>query len=728
MLSKLETYLTEKNVFNYDTPAIIKALIDTIPNNIPYKMKLLLVLNEVILFTSQFRINIKHWNGSSIPVNVINFLLAESGASKDSSLKTVRKNFKKGYDIINEKRLEIAERLAKTKATEAGEENPENYHVYKDYYIAPNPLFVAPSTTEGFIQHLNDIDSLGIGAGYLSTSELGAELSSNANLVDNIKLIAELYDEGNKEVKVLKDRTAQTKEIKNLPVSALFMGSQDNILFDENTKKKFKTEFTTKLGRRSNLVFIKEKVEPIQYLSIDALLESEKEKENYSLEQREKINDYIENVTNFLLDYRNTHLSIDDDVRDLIILYQKYNELQAVNIDNLLPMTKLTKQHLHWKALKLAGALALIRKRLNINIKDYSYAITFVESIFNDINLFEQELTKENYEVFVSYVHTYCINGKLKLSLHDLKKKGFIASKGDNLKKLEELVTLASVYDNKGLYEIEDNTNIVFTELNSSEYIGISYHYNDGTKEQRKKSCDKDYKYKDDITFEDLVKILNKNYDYSPFKFNNGLRSNDNIISGTKWIALDIDKSPFTDEEMHLMLEDLKHIIVRTSDNSNAYKYRVLLEFDCIVDLPSSVWKRFLESIKNELAIEIDLLPKAQIFFSYADRNIITNFDGELFKVKHHIEYALNKDINTNKNNTTCDLKNPLETFFYAFNAKQGEGSRMIYKAAKHAKDLGASKQQVLELVHSINNYWIYPMDKNRFENTIIKQIENWSF
>lgn len=728
MLSKLETYLTEKNVFNHKTPNVITALVETIPTNIPYKMKLILVISEIITFISQFRINIKHWNNSSIPINAITFLIAESGASKDSTLKTVRKSFKSSYDIINNKRKEEAKRIAIQKATDLGMENPTNFHTYSEFYTAPNPLFVAPSTTEGFIQHLNDIDKLGIGAGYLSTSELGAELSNNANLVDNIKLIAELYDEGIKDVKVLKDRSNQSKEIRGLPVSALFMGSQDNILFDEAIKRKFKTEFTTKLARRSFFVYISEKIEKTQYNNITDFLSYIKSIENSALEKQNELSDHLKILTYNLIDNIGSHITIDEDTRDLITIYKEYNELLAETIDNLSSMTKLSRQHMHWKALKLAGALALIRNKFTIDIDTYSYAITFVENIFKDITLFEQELTKESYEVFVSYVHNYCTNNELFLSIHDLKKKKFISNKGDLNKKIEELVTLASIYDKNGLYK-QTKEGILFEQLETSDSIGVSIIESIGTKQQRISTCEKGYIYLEGKQFEKLANILKGDYAYSPFKFNNGIRGKDNIISGTKWIALDVDKSTFTDHEIHLMLEDLKHIIVRTSNSGNPYKFRILLELDNIINIPSNNWSRLLESIANELAIEIDILPQSQIFFSYKESadSILTNFDGELFTIKPHIEYALNKEIKPIVHNIS-DLQNPYETFSYAFQAKQGEGSRMMYKAAKHAKDLGATKEQILDLVNKINNYWIVPMSKDRFENTIIKQIERWSF
>lgn len=724
MLSKLEKYLIDKNVFNAPTPSIITNLISTIPNNVPYKMKQLLVIHEIITYVSQFRHNIRHWNGSVIPINCITFLIAESGIGKDSIVKTIRKSFQNSYDTIKKIQMDILTKQAIQAATVAGLENPDSYHTYYPFLEPLNPLFVSPSTTEGFIQHLNDIDNIGLGSGYLSTSELGAELVANAGLVDNIKLIAELYDEGNKDVKVLKDRSRQSKEIKNLPVTALFMGSQDNILFDETIKRKVRTEFTTKLARRSNFVFVAEKLTNEEDNSVEDFLTSRKELEDNAKSLQIDVIDYIDELTTFLLENK-IELTIPDEVRDLVTIYQEYNVKTADNIDNLNTMAKLSRQHQHWKALKIAGALALFQGLKYIDIDSYAYAITFVEGIANDIAVFEQELNKEAYETFVSYVHMYCNNKEMFLSLHDLKKKKFINAQGTPLKKAEELCTLASIYDKNGLYKLTDS-GILFTKLQSSSEIGISFIQLTGSKDFRNRNADRGYKY---ITgkFENLAtNILTKDITYSPFNFSNGIRSNDNIISGTKWIALDIDNSDISDVDLHILLEDLKHIIVRTSDPDNPYKFRLLLEFDHIVDIPANKWSKFLESIKQDLAIKIDILSKSQIFHSYANRQILTNFDGSLFIVKPHIEYALGSDTTATSNKGS--LSDPLDTFSYAYKANRGEGSRCLYRAAKHAKDLGATKDEVISLIKEINDYWVLPMDETRLYNTIIKQIEGWIF
>lgn len=90
MLDMLEKEINSLNLFEGNMPEIVTAIADSIPSQtIPYRMKIALAVSEIMLFISQFKINIKHWNDSIIPINNIMFCIAKSGASKDSSLKAI---------------------------------------------------------------------------------------------------------------------------------------------------------------------------------------------------------------------------------------------------------------------------------------------------------------------------------------------------------------------------------------------------------------------------------------------------------------------------------------------------------------------------------------------------------------------------------------------------------------------------------------------------------------
>ena len=730
MLDMLEKEINSLNLFEGNMPEIVTAIADSIPSQtIPYRMKIALAISEIMLFISQFKINIKHWNDSIIPINSIMFCIAKSGASKDSSLKAARKCFAPGYKIINEMRSEAAIERAIEAAREAGCDLPYKYAAYKDFLVLPNPLFVAISTTEGFIQHLNDLSNDKLGAGYIFSGEIGAELANNSNLTENIKVLAELYDEGSKEVKILKARENQSKEVKNLPVSALFIGSQDNLLYDDSIKRKFKTEFTTKLARRSFFIFVNEDMVSDSFASISEMLKAERQIEDKAVASRHEIVEYIKELTQDLVPFAGNTISVDEDVRDLFALYKKYNEEVANTIDSQYPIAKLTRTHLQWKALKLSGALALVQGSNTIELEHYKAAVEFVELINSDVNIFEKELVKEPYELFADYVRLYAIEGKYEINLHNLRKLGFIPMKGQSDTHLRELVKLVNSYDTQGIYTLKKDV-VHFKELEKTDTVLLSYLACSGTKKQRASKCNDGFQYQE-LAFKDLQEMLEGDYAYSPFKFLNGVRGKDNIISGCKWIVLDVDTSEITDKEAHLLLSDLNHFVVRTSDKTNPNKFRVLLELDAEIDIPDIQWKPFVSAIVKDLGLIADGLPKSQIFFSYSDRQILSTLDGEVLDTKQYLNAIASIDTSPPKlpSKKACSdmLNDPLTTFDKAYNARDGEGRRKLIWAARYARELGATKEYVLELIQKITSYWVGGFPEHDLE-VMLNQISRWSF
>ncbi|EPX3987289.1 hypothetical protein ACWZUH_000024 [Campylobacter fetus] len=731
----LEEELKKRGVFSTPLPKFINELADSIPNKLDPKMKLTIAVSEIILFASQFRRNIKHWNNSLIPINAITFCISGSGTGKDSSINAMRKNFLGGYEVINHLRVEKAKDAAKSIAKSKGLAMPDSPDVYEKFYDKPMPLFVAPSTNEGFIQYLNELDRSGIGAGFILSGEFGAELLTSPTIIANLQLLAELYDEGKKEVKVLKDKDRQSEEIKNLPVSALFMGSPENILFDETVKKKFKTEFTTKLARRSFFNFNFFEVEEPTYSNINELLKEEMKIEDIARNLNEK---YTEEFRLLALDQINkcgVPLEIDIKTRELVTLYKKYNQQKASKVNKQYPITQLVIMHLYWKALKLAGALAIIKNKNSIGELEYKEAITFTELLNEDMKNFEIELVKDPYELFVGFCQTILQDNKCFVDTHSLRKMGYISTTSNTTSKLKDLANLASSYDPSGVYKVTD-TGIEYTKLVKTTGNGVSYLAVSGSKDDRKLACSKNFNYAV-VEFKNLAGMLSKDFAYSPFKFRDGIRNKSNIEGGVKWIALDIDDSIYTDEQMHEILQDYNHHIARTSDPNNPFKFRILLELDSIVDLGDKEYKNFIKSISNYLDLKIDILPKSQIYFSYSGRNVLSVIDKYPLETKDHIMNAYNTTTLSNPTeyiDTLSDkqkkalLSDPLTTFNYAFEAPEGKGSVSLYRAAKHAKDLGMSKEEVINLIQEINSYWIRPMDQTRLNNTLIKQIEDWSF
>ena len=732
----LEDALREYDVFSDELPEIVNSIVKAIPSDtIPVRLKQAIAISEIVRYASQFHIHIHHWNNSIIPINTIIFGIAKSGASKDSSVSYAKECFAAAYKnhielYRNEEAIDKAIEAARADGCDA----PDNWNVYKNYYVDCNPLVVGISTLEGFLLHLNELSKSKYGSGFLYNSELGSSFSSNPNFTDCIISLAELFDMGNKELKVLKDKSKQTI-VKGVAVSALLLGSQDNILYDANVKAKFRTEFSTKLARRSFFIYASELLEKTTFTSAKEIIEYDRNINKRVLEARCEVSEYTEELAAELL--RESHnselpnLVVDEEAQDLVSIYQRYNAEEADKIDAQFPIMQLSRRHNHWKALKLAGAFAIIRRNSSITVEDYVYAIRFTEIVAKDLLVFEKDLAKEPYEAFVDYSKSIAKDNEASIGLHTLRKLNFITGANPTTK-MKELVQLANSCTKDASYRVEED-NIICSIQKLTDDIVLSYLEVPKEKEKRFKVCDVGYET-EIMKFEDLVNMLEGDYAYSPFEYAEGKRGKDNVINGCKWLVFDIDKSEITDQECHLLLNNYKHIIVRTSDAHNQFKFRVLLELDAEIDIPDIKWGIFTTTVANSLGLNIDKLAKSQCSFSYSSSKdtIMTNFDGELLQTKPFLDKIYSEvhipatAIAPNKKKSL--LGNPLDTFSFAYEATKGGRSISLIRAAKYAKDLGMEKEQVLNLMESINNYWTNPLEPTRIESTIQKQIDRWSF
>ena len=458
------------------------------------------------------------------------------------------------------------------------------------------------------------------------------------------------------------------------------------------------------------------------------MLDFELEQENNALIARHQLEVKFSEITDYQLNKLKDPIHVSTEVINLFLLYKRYNLEMSELISGLYPISKLVRMHLQWKALKLAGAIAFFNKHEEITLDDYVSAINFTEMLDNDMQMFEIELVKEPYELFVSYMNSLAKSNKSSISLHQLRKLGYIPLNGKPEQRMKELIKLAASYDKDGIYTLEDNA-INFEKIIKTTGNGVSYLSISGDKEYRAQHCTYGYEYIE-IEFADLANLLTDDYAYSPFEFKDGIRGKDNLVGGCKWICLDVDKSTLTDEEVHFLLQNFNHHIVRTSNKDNPYKFRILLELDSYVAVPDKAWKPFIKSICEYLAIEADQLPKAQIFFSYKDRDVLSNINAEPLAVKDHLMIAYDQAsqkvdvIKLTPAQRKEHLANIRDTFWYLYEAEDGQGSISMIRAIKHMKDLGASKEQTYDLINDANEYWIFGMEQERLEKTIYSQIE----
>jgi hypothetical protein len=720
----LEAYVNKRTSKLTSFPDIVQKGINTIAGEIPFKLKLAITLSELITFSSHLRKPIMLFDGTLVPTNAIVFALSGSGDGKDKMLNAIRKSLQQGYDELENGRNDYARARAEKLAILEGE-GPEHW---QKYYIAPKPLQAGLGTVEGLMHHFAEIAENPMGAGSIMTSEIGTELQTNGSIVDIIKAVAVAYDLGNIPAKIVKSHENQTKSVKALPVNALFFGSQEAILFNNDIKAKFKLVFTTQLARRGIFMYTPEPPTRISIKSIDDLYTQKKAERERVLNAQE----VLKNLTSDLVSQTNQEpLTITDDAEKLFDVYLEYNALLSDSMSNKLPISKLSRKHKQWLALKLAGSYAILENKDCINEQTYAYAINTVELMSQNLSDFEVELVKEPYEQLVKMCKFKEQDGEFVVSLHELRKLSYISGSGSSKSKVDEIIALANSYDNKGKYSAHEG-GIKYEEVIPTDVVGVSWKPFDtnltgkALKDFMVRNSDDGFEFLE-TTFDEIELLLEMNAVYSSFAFTDGKRSKANLFGGTKFIVLDVDKSFITDIEVHTLLNDYNHYVVRTSDIDNQYKFRVLLELDAVVTIDEQLWKDFVAEVGIELGLVVDILPQSQIYLSFKSRNVMTQLEGKTLKTKYLLDAATNRRKTRPKparelpsKEKLASLKDPRETFNYAFTVEKGERSITMYKCLAHAIDLGADEEYIRNLADEVNAYWVDSLDEDRLKRTLV--------
>lgn len=434
--------------FDEKFPTVIEAASKIIPGNIPHKMKVLMAATELVVFAGHLRKPIM-WHGSEIPVNTISFLVGGSGSGKGLSIKSISSILKGGYDLIDLAREENAKRLAVEDAEADGKKGSE----WRKYYSKPRDLKSAVSTLPGTMKHLAALEKGTLGSGYMYVDEIGSELASNKDLSENIVALAIGYDSGEIPPKLLKDDTNQVEGIKNLPYSALMFGSPANIIYDDAVKRKFVEEFSTKISRRVFFSFVKEEPKRLLFKTVQESRQHAKQERIETAQASKELSPWF---TSLVSATSHKPLKVSEEVEELFSDYHGYNEWLSDTMAKTLPMSKLHRQHLQWKSLKLAGALAILENEDSISKTHMIEAIRFSEYFSKDLEAFEVELDKEPYELFADYMKSIASNGYCNISVHRLRKLGYIKGTGAAQPKMLELIDLAKSYDGVNKYEYAD--------------------------------------------------------------------------------------------------------------------------------------------------------------------------------------------------------------------------------------------------------------------------------
>ena len=709
---------------------------------------------EMMNFAAQFRRKIIVSTGSSIPINAITFIIAPSGVGKDSGIKLTRERYRLGYDIIENNRRAAATAKAIEDARRNGVAHPELEKFFSKYYKEPPSLFIGVSTNEGIIAQINEMSEESVGSLSIYNGEFATEFSNHSsNITSNIQLISEMYDMGDKEIKRIKDQNSQSKIVKGFAVNTTYATSQDNMIANRIALDRFKTEMLSKLARRSFIYYEKkEKIEdeeidnPKEFL--DSIIKKYADKAEIEKALHTEASNIAENIAITNMQKLGQDITIDDEAQKLISVYNEYGIALAENeISNEFPITRISQAHAYWRAIKLAGAIAIYQCEDSISAGTYREAMNVVQSLIPFVTKLEKELNKQNYELLIDMLHD---TPKAKIYL--LQKKGILPKASKN--EIEDLILIANSADNTGVYKYDITEKAIIYSpyaIKTSSPYKVSFLKLEGiSKEDRAVRCANGFKTFNVPSFEKLGDVLKADCAFSPFEYKDGKRSDETTIRIAKWICLDIDKNDFPDSYVHKMLSEYKirHIMARTSDPNINTKFRLILELDRTIDFTNINYPKFIQAIANDLpGIKLaDQLPPSQMYYGYVNRELLKYLaeDSKPIETQPYINYARinisNKVLREEDMIKSLeDLRRaskhildskPEETLFMkSMQAKEGNRSTTAIAALKQAVGYGYDKDQLKALINKLNEHWNPPMDSYevaKFHKQIDKDYDKW--
>lgn len=713
--------IVKESIFKKELPEKYDKIVSCLDTDLTKPMKIQLLFHYLTFLVSQFRIPIL-FNHQYIPINSICFMFSYSGSGKDTTINILRNLIAPSMNLIKNRIDELNFSQSEQKALQKGDND-----LYK-YLIETPPFEIGVSTAEGFIQAIENKQKFPIGSINVNTNELLSEISnSSLNILSMLNIVAELYDIGKKYSKQLKDTSKQNKELNNVFINGLFTSSF-NLTTDSTIKKRIVNEFQSRFARRSSITFniVEKKEENIE--DIDAWLESKINKINDNHGTLSKVSDFLLKLTTNLLQTSIKYIKISKEAHKVLLLYQQYNKISSKNYQGLqYQFSSLNILNRYWQALKLSGTLAILQEKTEIDKECIITAINIIEIINKDLFIFEKELSKTNYEILVDYCNNNILDNKiLTIPIHLLKKVNLIS----DINKIEDLLLLCNSQDREGIYRYnKKDKNIEYCKLDKcSDYIISCFKGTAKDKQSLIKNLyNKFLPYK--IPKEKLIDMLNTCIAYCPYHFKDNIRNQKNLIPITNLLVFDIDDAEFSIQELHNLLKgNLNHLLATTKDSSNEYKYRLLIPLDCTIELEQN-YSRLMKYVAREylLNINYDKLPQCQVFFSYENSKIYYELDSNYIDIKKCLLQIKSESHQEFTKKTTKERKQLLDnkyaTFDFAFNSEKGERHKNLIRVINICYDLGATMEEVENLLYEINEFMYYPLDETDLIKTILPHL-----
>jgi len=668
-----------------------------------------------------------------IPVNAYVLALSKSGTGKGTSIGVIEDQIINGFRdrYINDTFPALAaknlDKLAQAKAIRTNSDPNDCLAGLTERFkeLGHYNFTFDDATTPAIKQYRELINLAGTGAINISIDEIGSNL---LGMDDVMKTFMELYDKGHTNTKLTKNSKENQRglDINNpTPANLLLFGTSDKLLkggVEEDTLYAWLREG---YGRR--LLFAFGNPSTNEYSVEDAEKLYDKKTDPKTAAIIKKWHDIFIN----LADEMNNKFKIDVP-RDIGILHSAYSilcENRAKKIPDYQDIQQAEMRHRHFKALKIAGALAFIDNSPILTKTQLYQAIKLVEE--DNGKSFDQLMNRDpSYVKLAKYI---CTCGK-EVTHADLTEELPFYKTSGNVRK--EQMALARAYGatHNLLIKVQTRDNIEF-------FSGESLQENDLKNLIISSSFDFANDYTNSYeTWDELCKNLPRaaqsngmplsfinhhllNGDPDATGVGHGHRQDSDCLEEFNLAVLDIDGSATMDMAAEL-LDDYTWLMYSTkSANSNLDRFRIIFPLSHNLKLNSKDYKEFMNNIINWFPFDSDVganqqsrkwncNPKATVYAN----------DGKLLNVLPFIPHTSMNDSYKDACKNISDM-GALEKWFLK-EIDDGSGrNNNLFRYASVLKDNGVSLDEVKERVTLLNNKLQLPLSERELSDTIFKSL-----
>jgi len=688
-------------------------LVLNIKSDIPQNLLVVLISYTFAEVSSNLRVKMRLYDGTTKPLNFFGFIFAESGVGKDVSLTALNRIFIDSFSDkmqtgFNKHKNKYWEQRAMTLVDEDVEDVDT---VIKEEMRLTSPFsYRASSGTEAGISKVRVTNSLyNIGALNLVIDELGANYQK---LRDLLSIMLSSYEDGNTSARMLK--TESVVEVKGVPSNFLGYSSPAMVFDGGSTEAALLTDLSQGLARRSFFAYAT-KPEKEKLTATEMVAKNRSKSDNNSGKMKE-VNDYFTKIASPKNMYRELPLTEESEIR--IAEYQIKCDSIVEDTMNIQEQERLELVNRAWKATRLAGIYAFISGSDSIEVEYVEQAIYVTEisgisfqQVCNQPPIFERVFN--------------FINSRTKTSDVDLANQKWFPK---NMTQKRDLLSLARAYgfENDYLFKLKEIEGVEFysfVEVPKTDVDNITISIS--------KDITKGFKPKK-VPFEIIHEVVsNSGYNYSAGTFKQGYRNKDNYQQKQNLVIIDIDDG-MKMETAKLMFSNYKCMIATTKSHQKdknglvADRFRIIFITDRTIKLDSNLYSDFMQNVYDSLGVPADQSCKDSSRFYYGAEGEHWYSDGEkLFEISDLIpDTTKDRERKVMLSSSGIGSTDGVERFLLE-EASKGNRSNTIVKYALLLVDSAYEQESVEKKVLDFNDKLGEPLPVKEIRGTIFKTIAN---